>query len=274
MADDLKTYQPKEYYRKFLEKEVRPDGRELGEYRSTVINIGCITTAEGSALVKLGNTTVICGIKAELANPKAEYPKKGFIVPNVELSPMCSSQFRPGPPGEQAQVLSQFSVDVLQNSGCINLEDLCITPGKLVWSLQCDMICLDYDGNVTDACVLSLISALKNTLLPTVKVNEETEAIETDDINIINLPVQSTPIATTFAVFDDNILFVDPTVEEESLATGVLTVVTKDDKICMLHKPGGSPLKDSQIQMCIDRAKSRSTQAIKLIEDTQCSLDR
>jgi exosome complex RNA-binding protein Rrp42 (RNase PH superfamily) len=26
--------------------------------------IGCVTTAEGSALVKLGNTTIMCGIKA------------------------------------------------------------------------------------------------------------------------------------------------------------------------------------------------------------------
>ena len=26
--------------------------------------LGCVTTAEGSALVKLGNTTIMCGIKA------------------------------------------------------------------------------------------------------------------------------------------------------------------------------------------------------------------
>ena len=36
-----------------------------------------------------------------------------LTVPNVELSPMCSSRFRPGPPGEQAQVLSQFVNEVV-----------------------------------------------------------------------------------------------------------------------------------------------------------------
>jgi len=34
-------------------------------------------------------------------------------VPNVELSPLCSPQFRPGPPGELAQTLSQFVSNIV-----------------------------------------------------------------------------------------------------------------------------------------------------------------
>ena len=34
-------------------------------------------------------------------------------VPNVDLPPLCSSRFRPGPPSEQAQVLSQFVADII-----------------------------------------------------------------------------------------------------------------------------------------------------------------
>jgi exosome complex component RRP43 len=33
---------------------------------------------------------------------------------------------------------------------------------QLVWVLYIDMMCLDYDGNVTDACMIALIAALKN----------------------------------------------------------------------------------------------------------------
>jgi len=33
-------------------------------YNVFMFLIGCVTTAEGSALVKLGNTTIMCGIKA------------------------------------------------------------------------------------------------------------------------------------------------------------------------------------------------------------------
>lgn len=37
-----------------------------------------------------------------------------FSVPNVDLPPLCSSRFRPGPPGEQAQAASQFVADVIE----------------------------------------------------------------------------------------------------------------------------------------------------------------
>lgn len=72
------------YLRNHLEKNVRPDGRDLLEFRSTIINKNCISKAEGSALVKIGNTTVICGVKAELVEPDNTDPNIGFIVPNIE----------------------------------------------------------------------------------------------------------------------------------------------------------------------------------------------
>ena len=34
-------------------------------------------------------------------------------VPNIDLPPLCSPRFRPGPPSEQAQVLSQFIADTI-----------------------------------------------------------------------------------------------------------------------------------------------------------------
>ena len=40
---------------------------------------GAISTANGSALVKLGETMVICGVKAEVTVPTAEEPSKGMI---------------------------------------------------------------------------------------------------------------------------------------------------------------------------------------------------
>ncbi|XP_022323921.1 exosome complex component RRP43-like [Crassostrea virginica] len=274
MADDFRTARPKEYFRKFLEQEVRPDGRELGETRTTVINVGCLSTANGSALVKIGNTAVMCGIKAELAKPKTEEPSSGFLVPNVELSPMCSPQFRPGLPGEQARVLSQFMLEVIKNSKCIDVQKLCIVSGKLVWTLYCDIVCLDYDGNVTDACVLSLLAALNNTTLPKVTLNEDTDKFEAFPEQPSALELQSNPVSSTYAIFDDEILFVDPTAEEENLATGQLTIVTIQDKLCMVHKPGGTPLTDQQLSLCIKQAFKRSTEVLRLIDDTLSSVER
>ncbi|CAL1526022.1 unnamed protein product [Lymnaea stagnalis] len=273
MADQYRIAQPKDYYRQFLEKDVRPDNRGLGEYRATVMNIGCVSTAEGSSLVKIGNTTVMCGIKAEVAEPGVD-GKNGYLVPNVELSPLCSANFRPGPPGELAQVLSQNMADLIADSQCVKLENLCVCPGKLVWVLHIDLVCLDYDGNLMDACTLAMMSALKSTSLPVVTVDEESGEIKTDPSSRTLLPVSCCPVSTTLIVFDNKLLLVDPTSEEESLATGAVTVVTEGKNVCSIYKPGGTPLTDKQIRDCIERGFIRGKEARSLIEETLCSVDR
>ncbi|KAM9846306.1 exosome complex component RRP43 [Aulostomus maculatus] len=267
MAAGFKTAEPLEYHRSFLKENCRPDGRELSEFRTTTLNIGPISTADGSALVKLGNTTIICGIKAELANPTVEAPGKGFIVPNVDLPPLCSSRFRPGPPGEQAQAASQFMADVIESSEVIQTEDLCIDRGKLCWVLYCDIMCLDYDGNVLDACVIALLAALMNTQLPGVAINTESCLPEVKSDERHKLKIHKHPVGASFCVFDDSIVIADPTAEEEGLSTAQLTVVTDEDgRLCSVHKPGGTSLSGEKLQEFISRATARQREIQKLID--------
>jgi len=40
---------------------------------------GSISTADGSSLVRLGDTTVACGVKAEIAEPDLDAPEDGFL---------------------------------------------------------------------------------------------------------------------------------------------------------------------------------------------------
>lgn len=96
-----------------------------------------------------------------MATPKADSPDHGYLVPNVELSPLCSPKFRPGPPSEQAQVISKLIDAILNNSAAIDLKDLCICRNKLVWVVYCDILCINYDGSVIDACIGALTAALK-----------------------------------------------------------------------------------------------------------------
>jgi 3' exoribonuclease family, domain 1 len=55
---------PVKYFRDYLKQDVRPDGRQFLQFRTLAINADSIGTADGSAIVKVGNTTVVCGIKA------------------------------------------------------------------------------------------------------------------------------------------------------------------------------------------------------------------
>ncbi|XP_078457000.1 exosome complex component RRP43 isoform X1 [Lampetra planeri] len=265
----FRTAEPVEYYRSFLKENCRPDGRELGEFRVTTLNIGSLSTADGSALVKVGNTTVICGVKGELAAPTSEAPDQGFIVPNLELPPLCSPRFRPGPPGEQAQAASQFLADVIDSSHIIALQDLCIEKGKLAWVLYCDLMCLDYDGNILDACSIALLAALQNLTLPKVGVSQETGLAQVTMQERLPVKVGNHPVSTSFSIFDGTVLLVDPTDEEEALSCGTVTIVTDEaDQLCAVHKPGGSPLSAEQMQDCVTRALQRGAEVRRLLHET------
>jgi exosome complex RNA-binding protein Rrp42 (RNase PH superfamily) len=112
-------------------------------------------------LLLQGDTIVVAGVKLELAQPKPEEPDLGFVVPNVELPPLCHSQFKPGPPSEMAQCASTFVKRAIANSGLVDLRSLCVSPGKLVWVVHVDMVCLNYDGNVVDCALKAAVAALR-----------------------------------------------------------------------------------------------------------------
>ncbi|KAJ3410801.1 hypothetical protein HDV05_003230 [Chytridiales sp. JEL 0842] len=161
--DTFKKIHPSEFHRRFLTHSVRPDGRVLNKFRKVRINVGSISTANGSAMVRMGETTVICGIKAEVAAPKPEAPKDGMIVPNVDMPAICSPKFKPGPPGELTQSISELINRIINGSKLLDTNTLCISPGNAVWVLYADIVFLNYEGNAVDAALAALVAALKNT---------------------------------------------------------------------------------------------------------------
>ena len=54
----------------------------------------------------------------------------------------------------------------------VDLTQLTIVPGKAVWVLRADVVCMDHDGNVEDAALLSLCGALRSLQLPKPTFNE------------------------------------------------------------------------------------------------------
>jgi exosome complex component RRP43 len=78
-AQIFQRLHPKAYLERFLAEHVRPDGREVEEWRDLIVHVGSISTADGSAVVRLGETTIVCGVKAEIAEPDLEQPTDGFL---------------------------------------------------------------------------------------------------------------------------------------------------------------------------------------------------
>jgi len=80
----------------------RVDTRMLDQFREVSVEGGPITSAQGSALVKIGKTQVLAGVKLEHAEPFSDRPDNGVLIVNAELLPLASPTFEPGRPDENA----------------------------------------------------------------------------------------------------------------------------------------------------------------------------
>lgn len=241
-----------------LDRGVRIDGRKLNEYRKLSITLGYAKKAEGSALVKLGDTTVLAGVKLEEEEPFPDTPNQGNLVVNVELLPLAYETFEPGPPDENAIELARVVDRSLRDSKAVDLSKLVIIPGKKVWTAWVDVYVLNYDGNILDACTLASVAALYNTKLPKVEVEGENVRIireEKTDIIPINYPV-----VTVTAAKIGNHIIVDPNIDEESIADVKLSIsYTRDGRIVGMQKnfSGSLTLQDVDMMENISRSTAQ-----------------
>ncbi|RYO89460.1 hypothetical protein DL766_007571 [Monosporascus sp. MC13-8B] len=126
----------------------RTNGRQPRQARQPKVNTSSLSQAHGSAVVRTGDTTVICGVRAEtlLASQIPNYRAPGLgsedtrdddnsstdelrdydlLVPNIELATGCAPNFLPGvPPTSLAQTLSTRVYSLLHSSGLLDAADL------------------------------------------------------------------------------------------------------------------------------------------------------
>ncbi|KAG6379753.1 ribosomal protein S5 domain 2-type protein [Boletus reticuloceps] len=185
-----------------------------------------ISTADGSALVRMGKTIVVCGVKAEIAEPELDSPDLGFIVPNIDLPAMCSPKFKPGPPSEEAQVLSERLNDALVRSNILPLDTLCISSGRAAWCLYIDATCLNYDGNAFDAALVAIMAALGNSA-PTFDLDTSTTTCGRDVRVPLSLNKIRRVVGLSFGCVGGSTptLLADPTSFEEPLLTATVSIV-------------------------------------------------
>lgn len=206
--------------------------------------MGAIGTADGSALVTLGNTSVVCGIKAELANPPIEKPGQGWVVANVTIPAMCSPNIRSGPPTTEAQSLSQWMADLLQRQDVLDAKQLCLAEGKLAWVLYIDVHVMNNDGNLTDASMLAALASLKHLRLPQMSPIVENELPHVVEPRQIALELGAYPMTSTFGVWEGRQL-ADLSAEEEVLVGSSVSVAVtaggdEDGAIFSVSKPSPS----------------------------------
>lgn len=163
------------------------------------------------------------------------------------------------------------------SSGSLRLSDLCIASGDSCWVVYADVLCLNFDGNLADACLLALVQSLRRLQIPETEVVEEGfmgggfggrggNEVCVSSSNFRTLASHRTLLPLTFAVIEGHVV-ADPTLNEEELSSATLTVVIDETgALCQVHKPGGVPLTDEQINACIRTAKARLSVLLPLLK--------
>ncbi len=209
----------KDYMKKLALQGTRIDERGFDDIRPLKITTGYIPRADGSALVELGDTKVLVGVKIEPGEPFPDTPNMGIMTTNVELIPMASPTFEPGPPSEEAIELARVVDRGIRESHAINVEKLVIEPGEKVWVVFIDMHILNYSGNLFDACGIGALAALATAKVPASKFGYGED---------YPLPLEHYPVPVTFAKIGEWIV-ADPNLDEESIASARLTVTTNEE---------------------------------------------
>jgi len=258
MGDEILMDIKKDYVLSKLRDGERVDGRKFDEYRKIEIQTGVIAKAEGSALVKIGNTQVVVGIKMQPGEPFPDAPDKGIIITNAELVPLASPTFEPGPPDENSIELARVVDRGIRESEAVDLSKLCIEEGSKVWLIFIDIHALDDDGNLMDASALAAIAALLNTTVPA-------ERFEVGED--FPLPVRDLPVAVTSLIVNNNIL-VDPCRDEVSVGENFMTITTdQDDNIVAMQKSGSYLLSEEKFYELIDISIAKAREIRELLKD-------
>jgi exosome complex component RRP42 len=243
-----------------IAKGKRLDGRGLRDYREIKVEQGIIEKAEGSARVLLGKTEVMAGVKIETGEPFADTPNEGVLTVNAELVPLASPTFEPGPPDENSIELARVVDRGIRESKAIDVEKLCISPGKKVFVIFVDIYVLNHDGNLIDASALAALAALLNTKMFNYEVEEGEVKIKP---GYTSLPLRKHPIAVTLAKINDN-LVVDPWLEEEQIMDARITITVDDDgNICALQKGGSGYFTPKHVLEAVQIAREKADELRK-----------
>jgi len=235
--------------KQLVQEGKRQDGRKFGDYRDISFETGISDNANGSCKVTLGETVVLAGTKFGLSEPYPDSPNKGSITVGVELMPMASPTFEPGPPRANAIELARVVDRGIRESKAIDFEALCITEGEQVWFAFIDTYVANDAGNLFDACSLAALGSLL-----------EAKFSKLEDGKIVKgeygskLKMNNKPILCTASKIGNEIL-ADTTITEEKARDARLSIATiSDTEMSAFQKGEPGFFTRNEIEQCIDLA--------------------
>ena len=275
-AETLRVVDPLEYNRAFLTKGVRPDGRALLRGRKAVPHGSPITSAEGSALLRLGETAVLVGVQCEPTAPSEMEPTQGRIVVGVDVAAVSS-------PASSAAALGGFGGG--GGGGRLEREGAVEFLQRGEWRFDRPQFAVCRRGRRRVVVVLRRLRCSTMVIYWTPRHGDDAgivarEAAERQSPAAATLVQKRPPLGATtgrllccrggdtccplLAALPNQLWphrrcdGVRPNADEEALISTSLTLLLDGKgEMVVTHKPGGAPLPEGSMEACLEAARRR-----------------
>lgn len=226
----------------------RSNDRAFDQLRDVNVETGIISNAEGSALIKFGNTHVICTASIENSVPRwMKNSNEGWITAEYGMLPRSTHErmgreaARGKQSGRTQEIQRLIGRSLRQSVNLEYLKDLTIT-------IDCDVIQADggtRTASITGGCI-ALFSAIQNKLKDHRAIKKHVAAIS---IGLLN---------------DQPILDLDYT-EDSSAETDLNLVMDEDNGIIEIQGTAEEkPFSNEQLEQMLDIGKKGISHLIEL----------
>ena len=230
----------------------RMDSRGQWESRDINLQTNVLPNAEGSAIVTMGDTIVYAGVKFQIMTPYPARPNQGGLMCSAEVRPVAGRNWEPGPPSPESIELSRVVDRGIRESGCIDVDGLCIIPGEKAWQVILDLFAVSDDGNLFDAFALAGIAALRTAVIPEAKF----EVSDTDR----PLHISKTPIMCSYHKVGGRFVYDADGKEELGGDERIHITLGDDDNVHSLQKGLKGIFTESEFAEIMEHAKSRCSE--------------
>jgi ribonuclease PH len=168
---------------------MRPDGRKNNEIRNVKVNRNFIGTAEGSVMISMGNTRVICTASIEDKVPLfLKDQKKGWVTAEYSMIPRAT-QTRTVRESSSGRISGRtHEIQRLIGRALRSVVDLSVIGERTIW-IDCDVI--QADGGTRTAAITgaficlsdALKYALRNGLIDKTPIKDYLAAVSVGVVN-------------------------------------------------------------------------------------------
>ena len=191
----------------------RLDKRDFREPRPMKVSL-----SEGSSIVHLGKTIVSCHTTYTEEIPDENRPNEGLFSLSLATPYRIDSQFR-------IEVLRSIKAAFIKTKA-LDLESLVIKIGISCYHLNSEIVILDNDGGLIDACTASLAMSLLSLHIPGSRGPRP-------------ICLHHLPLSVTFFVYTPEIIVVDPTLLEASITNPCFIQTSKPASITIFANANG-----------------------------------